>query len=102
MKSASAIGPQRSLALANAGAQKTSVILHAYLTAGQKVRDCRYRFCAALRARTNCQDQVPERKPTARFDDLAKLAISLHKLAIFGLSRFDATSRCEYFFHRHT
>jgi len=70
--------------------------LHAYLTARQKVCDRRYRFCAALRARTNCQDQIPERKPTARFDDLAKFAISLHKLAIFGLSRFNAMSRCEY------
>jgi hypothetical protein len=93
---------QRSTALANAGAQETSVILHTYLTARQKICDRRYRFCAATGARTNCQDQITERKSGARFDDLAKFAIPFHILAIFPLSKSNATSRCEYFFHRHS
>jgi hypothetical protein len=88
--------------LANAGAQEASVILYAYLTARQKVCDRRYRFCAASRAGTNCQNQITERKPGARFNDLAKFAISLHKSAIFALSRSNAMIRCEYFFHRHS
>jgi hypothetical protein len=44
--------------LANAGAQEASVILHAYLAARQKVCDRCYRFFAALRAGTDCQDQI--------------------------------------------
>jgi hypothetical protein len=87
--------------LANAGAQETSVILYAYLAAGQEVRDGCHHLCAATRAGTNCQDQITERKPSARSDDLAKLAISFHMLAISTLSRSDAISHCEYFFHRH-
>ena len=80
--------------LANASAQETSVILYSYLAAGQEIRDSCNCFCAATRARTNCQDQISQRKPIARFDDLAKLAISFHKLAISGLSRSNAMSRC--------
>jgi hypothetical protein len=87
--------------LANAGAQETSVILHAYLTARQKVRDRRHRFGAAAGAGTNCQDQIPKGKTSARSDHLAKLAISFHILAIFAVSRSNAMSRCEYFFHGH-
>ena len=95
-------GQQRSVVLANAGAQETPVILHAYLTACQKVCNRRNRFCAATGARTNCQDQIAERKSGARFNDLAKFAIPFHIFAIFALSKSNATSRCEYFFHRHS
>jgi len=102
MKSASAIGPPTIIALANAGAQETSVILDTYLTARQKICDRCYRFCAALRAGTNCHDQITERKSGARFNDLAKFAIPFHILAIFALSKSNATRRCEYFFHRHS
>jgi hypothetical protein len=76
---ASELRPAR---LANAGAQETSVILYAHLAAGQKIRHCCNRFCAAARAGTNCQDQIPKRKPSAWSDDLAKLTISFHMLAI--------------------
>ena len=85
--------------LANAGAQETSVILYAYLAAGQKIRHCRNHFCAAARAGTNCQDQITERQPSARSHDLAKLAISFHRLTSSALSRSNATSHCEYVFH---
>ena len=88
--------------LANAGSQETAVILYAYLAARKKVRDGCHHLCAATRAGTNCQDQITERKPTARSDDLAKLAIPFHNLAIFALSRSNAMSRCEYFFHRQS
>jgi hypothetical protein len=87
--------------LANASAQKASVIFNAYLTACQKVCDRRNRLRAALRAGTNCQDQITERKPSARFDDLAKLAISFHILPVCSQSRSNAMIPCEYFFHRH-
>jgi hypothetical protein len=87
--------------LANAGAQEASVILHAYLAARQKVCDRCYRFFAALRAGTDCQDQITERQPSARSHDLAKLSISFHMLAIFGLSRSNAMVHCEYVFHRY-
>jgi hypothetical protein len=87
--------------LANASAQKPSLILNSYLTACQKVRHCRDRFFAAFGAGTNCQDQVTERKPSARSDDLAKLGISFHILAVCFKSRSDAIHSCEYFFHRH-
>ncbi len=59
--------------LANAGAQEASVILHAHLAAGQKICDRCHRFFAALRARTDCQDQITQRKPSARSHDLSKL-----------------------------
>ena len=85
--------------LAYARAQETPVILHTYLAAGQKIRHCCNRFCAAARAGTNCQDQITERKPSARFHDLAKLTISFHMLAISGLSRSSASVHCEYVFH---
>jgi len=88
--------------LANAGAQETAVIFYAYPTAGQKIRDCCHRFGAATRAGTNCQDEIPKGKSAALSDNLAKFAISLHTLAIFALSRSNAMSPCEYFFHRHT
>jgi hypothetical protein len=86
--------------LANARAQETSVILYAYFAAGQKIRHGCHHLCAAARAGTNCQDQITERKPSARSDDLAKFAISLHILAISALSKSNAISRCEYFFPR--
>jgi hypothetical protein len=69
------------------------------LAAGQKIRHCCNRFCAAARAGTNCQDQITERKPSAWSDDLAKLAISFHMLAISSLSRSDASVHCEYVVH---
>jgi len=87
--------------LTNASAQETAVILYAYLAAGQKIRDGCHHFGAATRTGTNFQDQIPKRK-SALSDDLAKLAISFHMLAISALSRSNAMSRCEYFFHRHT
>ena len=87
--------------LANAGAQETSVILHTYLAARQKVCDRCHRFFAASRAGTDCQDQITERKPSAGFHDLAKLAIPFHMLTISALSRSNATSHCEYFLHRN-
>jgi hypothetical protein len=71
------------------------------LATGQKVRDGCHHLCATTRAGTNCQDQITERRPSAWSDDLAKLAISFHMLAIFTLSRSNAMSRCEYFFHRN-
>jgi hypothetical protein len=88
--------------LANAGAQETAVILYAYLTAAQEIRDGCHHFGAATCTGTNCQDEIPKRKSAALSDDLAKLAISLHMLPISALSRSNAMSRCEYFFHRHT
>jgi hypothetical protein len=84
---------------ANPGAQETSVILYAYLAAGQKIRDGRDHLCAAARAGTNCQDQITERKPSAWSDDLAKLAISFHMLAVSALSRCYASIHCEYLIH---
>jgi hypothetical protein len=87
------------LALANAGAQKTSVILYAYLAAGQKIRDGCDHLCAAASAGTNRQDQITERKPSAWSDDLTKLAIPFHMLAISAMSRCDASSHCEYVVH---
>jgi hypothetical protein len=42
--------------LADAGAQETSVILYAYLAAGQKIRDRCDHLCAAASAGTNSQD----------------------------------------------
>jgi hypothetical protein len=86
---------------ANAGAQEAPVILHAYLAARQKVCDRCHRFFAASRTGTDCQDQITERQSSARPHDLAKLAISFHMLTISALSRSNAMSRCEYFFHRH-
>jgi hypothetical protein len=86
--------------LANAGAQEAPVILHAHLAAGQKVCDRCHCFFATSRAGTDCQYQIPERKPSTRSDNLAKFAISLHMLAISALSKSNAISRCEYFFHR--
>jgi len=88
--------------LANAGAQEPAIILYTYLTARQKIRDGCHHFGAATRTGTNCQDEIPKRKSAALSDNLAKLAISLHMLAISALSRSNAMSRCEYFFHRHT
>jgi len=70
------------------------------LAAVQKVRDGCHHLCAATRAGTNCQDQITEGKPSARSDDLAKLAISFHMFVVSALSRSNAMSRSEYFFHR--
>jgi hypothetical protein len=81
--------------LTNARAQKTSVILNAYLTACQKIRYRGNRFFAASGAGTNCQDQITKGKATARFDNLAKFAISFHILPICSESRSDAIDRCE-------
>src|SRR5207245_10897292 len=85
--------------VANAGAQEASVILYAYLTAIQKIGDGCHHLCTAARAGTNCQNQITEREPSARSDDLAKLAIPLHMLAVSPLSRCDASSGCEYVIH---
>jgi hypothetical protein len=85
----------------NAGAQEASVILYAHLAARQKVCDRCHRFFAASRAGTDCQDQIAERQPSAGSHDLAKLTISFHMLAIFGLSRSNAMIHCEYVFHRN-
>jgi hypothetical protein len=85
--------------LANAGAQQTSLILYADLAAAQKIRDGCHHLCAATSARTDCQDQITERKPSARSDDLAQLRISFHILTVFVLSRSDASVLCEYVVH---
>jgi hypothetical protein len=69
------------------------------LAAIQKIGDGCHHLCAAPRAGTNCQDQIPERKPRARSYDLAKLAISLHMLAVSPLSRCDASGGCDYVIH---
>lgn len=92
--------PVRALArLANAGAQQTSVILYADLAAVQKIRDGCHHLCAATSARTDCQDQITERKPSARSDDLAQLGISFHMLTVSVLSRSGASVHCEYVIH---
>jgi hypothetical protein len=88
--------------LANAGAQEASVVVDAYLTASQKVSDRGNHLFAALRAGADCQNQVTERGPGARSNYLAKLPISFHTLAVSVPSRSNATSHCEYFFHRNT
>src|SRR5262249_4487584 len=85
--------------LANAGAQETSLILYAYLPAGQKIGDGCHHLCAAARAGTNRQDQITEREPSAWSDNLAKLAISLHTLAVSAPSRCHASVHCEYVVH---
>jgi hypothetical protein len=87
---------------ANTRTQETSVILYAYLATGQKVRNGCDHFSAAFRARVDCQDQIAQRKPAARPDDLANVVMSFHVLTISGLSRSDATGHCEYVFHRHS
>jgi hypothetical protein len=63
--------PERALktvitaSLANAGAQKTPVVVHTHLAAGEKIRDCCYRFRVAVRAGTDRQDQITQGKPGA-------------------------------------
>src|SRR5262249_58567557 len=70
-----------------------------YLAAGQKIRDRCDHFCAAGSAGANCQDQITERQPSAGSDDLAKLAIPFHMLAVSVQSRCDASCHCEYVVH---
>jgi hypothetical protein len=69
------------------------------LAARQKISDGRYHLCAAARAGTNCQNQIPERKAATRSDDLAKLSITFHTLSVSVTSRCDAICHCEYVVH---
>jgi hypothetical protein len=48
-------------ALTNAGPQDTSVIVQANLTAGKEVSNGCHRFPAAVRAGTDCQNQIAKR-----------------------------------------
>lgn len=58
------------LTLANAGANKLAVVLHADSAAAEQISHrCDCLFCA-FRARTDRQDQVSERKLLARFENL--------------------------------
>jgi hypothetical protein len=52
--------------LADAGAQETPVLVHTHPAAGKKVRNRRDRLPAAVCAGTDCQDEIPQRKPAAR------------------------------------
>jgi hypothetical protein len=85
--------------LAHARAKETSVILYAYPAAVQKIGDRCNHLSATLRAGADCQNQITQRKPSARSDDLAKLAIPFHVLAISALSMYGASSHCEYVVH---
>jgi hypothetical protein len=76
----------------NACAQKTSVILQTHPAAGEKVRDCCDRLLAAPRGGTYRQDEITQRKPGARLQDLA---ISFHIVPVSIRSNSNAISSCE-------
>ena len=80
----------------NACAQETSVVLQTHPAAGEKVRDCRDRLFAAARAGTYRQDEITQRKPGARLQDLA---ISFHIVPVSICSNSNAISYCEYLLH---
>ena len=52
--------------LADSGASETPVVVHPHLAAGKKVRNRRDRLPAAVRAGTDREDEVTQRKPGAR------------------------------------
>jgi len=58
----SRVGPR----LTDAGASETPVVVHPHLAAGKKVRNRRDRLPAAVRAGTDRQDEVTQRKSGAR------------------------------------
>ena len=76
----------------NACAQETSVILQTHPAAGEKVRDCCDRLLAAARGGTYRQDEITQRKPGARLQDLA---ISFHIVPVSIRSNSNAISSCE-------
>jgi len=80
----------------NACAQETSVVLQTHPAAGEKVRDCCDRLFAAARAGTYRQDEITQRKPSARLQDLA---ISFHIVPVSIRSNSNAISYCEYLIH---
>ena len=80
----------------NACAQETSVVLQTHPAAGEKVRDCRDRLFAAARRGTYRQDEITQRKPGARLQDLA---ISFHIVPVSIRSNSNAISYCEYLIH---
>jgi hypothetical protein len=59
-----------SAALANASAREPPIILHADLSAAEKVGHCRDRFSCALRAGANGKDKVAEGKFLTGLEDL--------------------------------
>jgi hypothetical protein len=80
----------------NACAQETSVILQTHPAAGEKVRDCCDRLFTAARRGTYRQDEITQRKPGAR---LQNLAISFHIVPVSIRSNSNAISFCEYLIH---
>ena len=80
----------------NACAQETSVVLQTHPAAGEEVRDCRDRLFAAARRGTYRQDEITQRKPGARLQDLA---ISFHIVPVSIRSNSNAISYCEYLIH---
>jgi hypothetical protein len=80
----------------NACAQETSVVLQTHAAAGEKVRDCCDRLFAAARRGTYRQDEITQRKPGARLQDLA---ISFHIVPVSIRSNSNAISYCEYLIH---
>jgi hypothetical protein len=80
----------------NACAQETSVVLQTHPAAGEEVRDCRDRLFAAARRGTYRQDEITQRKPGARLQDLA---ISFHIVSVSIRSNSNAISSCEYLIH---
>jgi hypothetical protein len=68
------------LSLANASASEPPVILHADLTAAEKIGDCSDCFSAALRTRAHSENQVAEGKFFWGFENLFVLfhTISIH------------------------
>ena len=80
----------------NACAQETSVVLQTHPSAGEKVRDCCDRLFAAARRGTYRQDEITQRKPGARLQDLA---ISFHIVPVSIRSNSNAISYCEYLIH---
>ena len=77
----------------NACAQETSVVLQTHPAAGEKVRDCCDRLFAAARGGTYRQDEITQRKPGARLQDLA---ISFHIVPVSIGSNSNAIRYCEY------
>jgi hypothetical protein len=79
-----------------ARAQKSSVILQTHPAASEKVRDCCDRLFAAARRGTYRQDEITQRKPGARLQDLA---ISFHIVPVSIRSNSNAINYCEYLIH---
>jgi hypothetical protein len=83
--------------LANASAQETSVVMQTDSTAGKKIGDRRHRFPVAIRAGTDCQDELAQGKPSARFEDLS---VSFHTISVSFESNCGAIFNSEYLVHK--